>query len=173
MRTDGKMSYKDYVFPVNPSVIKISHRRKVSKASVPNGYDTVSDMGGSCRIITGEGEFFGNCCVDDFLALKAVMDKGGGGMLYIPSQSPIYAMLEELNLIAEDCEGVIRYNFKFVESFEEHHEERNLYCYGDRNQCLWDISYIYGIHIDILRELNPHIKRPDIPIYPWEKVRLC
>ncbi len=173
MRTDGKMSYKDYVFPVNPSVIKISHGRKIAKTNIPDGYDTVSDMGSSYRIISGEGEFFGEKCVDDFLALKAVMDKGGGGMLYLPSQKPVYAMFEELELIAEDCEGVIRYKFKFIESFEKHFSERYLYCYGNGCDCLWDISYKYGIHIDILTEFNPHIKRPDIPVLPWEKVKLC
>ncbi len=173
MRTDGKMSYKDYVFPVNPSVIKISHGRKIAKTNIPNGYDTVSDMGGTYRIISGEGEFFGYNCVDDFLALKAVMDRGGGGMLYIPSQTPVYAMFEELELIAEDIEGVVRYKFRFTESFENHYEERLLYCYGNRRDCLWDISFRYGIHIDILTELNPHIKRPDIKIPPWEKVKLC
>ncbi len=173
MKTDGKMSYKDYIFPINPSVLKISHGRKIAKHDVPNGCDTVNDMGASYRIISGEGEFCGKNCIDDFLSLKAVMDRGGGGMLYIPSQKPVYAMFEELELIAGDIEGVIRYKFKFTESFEKHCEERFLYCYGSRHDCLWDISHKYGIHIDILAELNPHIKRPDMPIYPWERVKLC
>ncbi len=173
MRTDEKMSYKSYVFPVNPSLIKISHERKIAKASVFDGYDIVNDMGGSYRIISGEGEFFGSRCVEDFLALKSVMDSGGGGMLYLPSQKPIYAVFEQLEMTAQDIQGVIKYKFKFIESFEKHRQERFLYCYGNGRDCLWDISYKYCVNIDILTELNPNIKRPDIPIFPWEKVKLC
>lgn len=173
MTTNGKMSYKDYIFPVNPSVIRISHSRKIAASKVPNGYDNVSDLGAGHRIISGEGEFYGKDCINDFIALKAVMDRGGGGMLYLPSQSPIYAMFEKLELIAGDIDGVIRYSFIFAESFENNHKEHFACCFGNNKDCLWDISYQYGIHIDVLTEFNQHIKRPDIPIRPWEKVKLC
>ncbi|MBR2177153.1 MAG: DNA circularization N-terminal domain-containing protein [Clostridia bacterium] len=173
MRADGKMSYKDFIFPVNPAVIRISHRRAISAEKVPYGNSVVNDLGIRHRVISGEGEFYGKDCISDFLRLKAVMDEGGGGMLYIPSQKPVYAMFETLELTGSDIEGVIGYKFVFIESFEKSISEREYITSGDGKSCLWDYSCQYGIGIDTLAALNPHIRRPDIPIESWKKVYLC
>ena len=92
MRCDGKMSYKDFIFPVNPRTITIRTDRHVALSAVPGGSDVVSDLGSGARIVSGEGEFFGEGAVQSFLRLRQVMNSGGGGMLYIPSQSPIFAV---------------------------------------------------------------------------------
>ena len=108
MKCDGKMSFKDYVFPVNPRTIRISSERKLASGRIPFGEDAVSDLGAAARIISGEGEFFGESCISDFEGLKRVMDQGGPGMLYIPSQSPICASAQLLEFDADDREGIIR-----------------------------------------------------------------
>lgn len=172
MNCDGKMSYKGFVFPVNPKNIRIRHDRKVSRGAVPYGSDAVSDMGAAARVISGEGEFFGENAVNDFMALKAAADSGGAGMLYIPSQKPICAVLSRLDMLCEDSEGIVKYSFTFVESESGSRGAAGVIT-GDGRSCLWDISYKYGADIDILIGLNPHIRRPDIPIMAWEKVRLC
>lgn len=173
MRTDGKMSYKDFIFPVNPHLIKISHRRKASNQKLPYGKSAVSDLGICSRIISGEGEFCGENCIRDFMSLKAVMDRGGGGMLYIPSQSPVYAVFESLELTAGDTSGVIGYSFRFVESFENESEDTDYVISGNGSSSLWDIAYEYGADINALVRLNPHIRRPDIAVEARKQVRLC
>ncbi len=173
MRTDGKMSYKDYIFPINPSVIKIVHGRKIAAEDIPYGNDTVNDLGGKRRIITGEGEFCGDNCENDFLGLKKVMDEGGSGMLYIPSQKPVCAVAELLEMTASDTENLICYRFRFVECFENSSPRQDAYHFASEDECLWDIAYQYGISIDILTECNPHICRPDINLDAGERVNLC
>ncbi len=173
MKTDGKMSYKGFVFPLNPSVISIRHNRKTAASRIPYGNDFVEDIGSSGRVITGKGEFVGENCIRDFMKLKTVMDQGGGGILYIPSQKPVYAVLESLELSASDTQGAIGYSFRFIESFDTIQSNKKTFCYGNGSNCLWDISYKYAISINLLMQLNPWIKRPDIPIYAWEKVALC
>ena len=172
MKTDGKMSFKKYVFPVNPSVIKVIHRHRTAEHKIPYGLSNIQDLGDEGRIISGEGEFYGENCVNDFMQLKSVMAKGGGGMLYIPSQSPIYAVFENLELICSDIEDVVRYSFRFVESFENINQTERC-IHGDGKSCLWDISYRYGIDIDSLVLMNPHIRRPDIEIRCSERINLC
>lgn len=173
MRTDGKMSYKGFIFPVNPKMIRITHGRKIAAADVPDGTDTVHDLGEKRSIISGEGEFCGSHCTEDFLRLKAVMDEGGGGMLYLPSQKPVYAVAELLEMTASDMEGVVGYRFRFVESFENSRQKQALYHLAGADCCLWDIADQYGMDIDLLTAYNPQIRRPDVPLVPGERVNLC
>lgn len=174
MRTDRKMSFRDFIFPVNPSVIKIEGKRNLSISPVPGGMDNISDNGRHCMSIRGQGEFFGEDCCESFNRLKTLFEEGKAGMLYIPSQRPVFAFFSRLEMTAEDIENVIGYSFEFREipgGFSYHREQSAEY--GDGKSSLWDISYRLGIHIDLLVSLNPHIKRPDIPVMPWEKVILC
>ena len=72
MKTDGKMSYKDFIFPVNPYVIHVSHQRNITEHKIPFDKNIIFDMGENARVITGEGEFFGTDCINDFERLKKV-----------------------------------------------------------------------------------------------------
>ena len=173
MRTDGKMSFKDFIFPINPRIIRISHQRIAAKADVPYGKSVVEDLGSKGRIISGEGEFCGEGCIRDFLRLREVMDRGGSGILYLPSQSPIRAVFEMLELTAADAENVISYSFRFEECAENEVCQSEYIIDGDGISSLWDISYRYNIGIDRLAALNDHIRRPDIAVELWEKVKLC
>ncbi len=173
MTSDGKMSYKDFVFPVNPLIIKISHTKKINKNRVPFGYDIVSDMGSGYRIISGEGEFYGENCIDDFLKLKNVFENGGGGMLYLPSEKPIYAVFSSLESAAQDIEGVLKYKFEFIESFEKKIYPSSSYCISDGTVTLWDISYRYKKTVEALMKLNPSVCRPDYIIKRGERIILC
>lgn len=173
MNTDGKMSYKNFVFPVNPSLIRIVHTRKVNQHKIPFRNNNVSDMGGNCRTFIGEGEFYGENCNKVFSELKSVFESGGGGMLYIPSQKPIYAVFVSLDILAQDIEGVIKYSFEFVESFEKSVDIKPVTCIADGQSTLWDIAYRYDRTVEKLVELNPSIRRPDFIIEQGSRVILC
>ena len=36
MKTDGRMSYKDFIFPVNPYVIHVSHQKNITEHKIPS-----------------------------------------------------------------------------------------------------------------------------------------
>ena len=42
----------------------------------------------------------------------------------------------------------------------------------ENGECLWDVSYKFGVPIDTLVKLNPSVKRPDIPL-DGKAVKLC
>lgn len=173
MNTDGKMSFRDFVFPINPSFIRIFHSRKISRQKIPFGNNAVTDMGKNGRTISGEGEFCGENCIEDFERLKKVFETGGGGMLYIPSQKPIYAVFSSLELLAQDINGVIKYSFEFTESFEKSLNEHCTDIISDGKSSLWDISYRYSVRIEELLRLNPSVRRPDFLIEKGKRVTLC
>ena len=173
MKTDGKMSYKNFIFPVNPYVIHISHQRNITEHKIPFEQNIISDMGENARIITGEGEFFGTDCISDFHRLENVFHSNGGGMLYIPSQKPVYAVFDKLELIAQDTENVVKYTFRFIESFDKNKNSVSEMCISDGVKCLWDYAYEYGIDIETLVKANPDILRPDISITHGKAVNLC
>ena len=100
-------------------------------------------------------------------------EKGGGGILYIPSQRPVLAYFQELRMIAADIGRVVRYSFVFVECSGNPANERDTYIISDGVKRLWDHSYESGIDIEVLLELNPDVKRPDVPILPGRTVKLC
>ncbi len=173
MKTDGKMSYKNFIFPVNPYVIHISHQRNITEHKIPFEQNMISDMGKNARIITGEGEFFGTDCISDFHRLENVFHSDGGGMLYIPSQKPVYAVFDKLELVAQDTENVVKYTFRFTESFDKNKNSVWETCISDGVKCLWDYAYKYGIDIETLVKANPDILRPDISITHGKAVNLC
>lgn len=173
MNIDGKMSYKDFIFPVNPSLIKISHTRKTTQQKIPYGNNIVSDMGKNCRVISGEGEFYGEDYISTFLKLKAIFENCGGGMLYIPGEKPVYAVFSSLDIIAKDIEGVLKYSFEFIESLEKSVNTEAVSCIANGKSSLWDIAYRYDKMVENLIELNPSIRRPDFIIESGEKVILC
>ena len=165
MNCKGKMSFRDFIFPVNPYIIRISHKRSVSD-------DVVNDMGLNSRIIKGEGEFFGIGAENDFCRLKEMHEKGEG-MLYVPSQKPVYAYFSELELIGRDIDGVIKYSFTFIESREKKSIKDVAEMISDGRHSLWDYSYISGTDIETLIELNCDIKRPDDIIQAGRRIILC
>ena len=173
MNCKGKMSFGNYVFPVNPYMIKISHNRTTAVQRTPKGNDVVSDMGVNCRIVSGEGELFGDDCHEKFLYLKSIFENGGTGVLYIPSQKPMYAVFKELELMAEDIEGVIRYRFVFYESFDKRLPTKYIRCIADGKKSLWDIAFENGCDIETLMETNPDISRPDMLVPAGKEVALC
>ena len=172
MNCKGRMSFRDFIFPVNPYIIRISHKRSVSDRKIPFSDDVVSDMGLNSRIIKGEGEFFGSSAENDFRRLREMHEKGEG-MLYVPSQKSVYAYFSELELIGRDIEGVIKYSFTFIESREKKSIKEASGMISDGRHSLWDYSYISGTDIETLIELNPDVKRPDDMIPAGRRIILC
>lgn len=173
MKTNGKMSFKDYIFSVNPSVIRIVHKHSTAVNQIPYGLKDIRDLGDEGRIISGEGEFFGNHCAEQFDKLKTVFAQGGGGMLYIPSQKPLYAIFKRLELIGEDIADVIKYGFEFEESFDNIENISPVECIGNGEKSLWDFAYEYDLLVESLMTVNPDITRPDTAIPKGKVVKLC
>ncbi len=173
MNCDGKMSFGEFVFPNNPQQIRITRSRNISEQRLIDDDSIVTESGMDSRRISGEGEFFGEDCAEQFASLRRLFEKGGGGILYIPSQRPMFAYFKELQMIAADIGRVIKYSFTFVERREGLEKLPAACRIADGVKSLWDYSYESGIDIDALIDLNPDVKRPDLPVERGRSVRMC
>ncbi len=173
MRTDGKMSFKEYVFEQNPSMMTIAYNRNIVSRVMPNSKSDVQELGLKRRIISGEGTFFGEQCVEQSERLRTVFEQGGKGILYLPGQKPMVALFRSLEIRAVDMENVMEYRFVFDECESDATEPKLRMALGDGKQCLWDFAYRYGVDIDDLMEWNDDILRPDEVIPCGKEVRLC
>lgn len=175
MKKDDRMSYKGFIFEVNPGVIKIKHRSRLVQSAVPYGSDSVRNLGRRASEVSGEGEFIGENCTEQFERLRQTFCDEGSGLLLLPGFEPMYAFFDSLELLEEPSDKLIRYAFSFCEDTSARHFEdspKRTYT-AEGGETLWDISYKFGIKVEKLLDCNTNIMRPDAALSEGEAVRLC
>jgi len=171
------MRYKDYIWPHNPSTYSITYERQVAVHKVPFGRYCTQDLGMTCRIMRGEGEFAGEGAYDEFKRLATVFYGGGPGLLIHPVWQVSNAYFTALRLEQEPLPDYVHYSFEFRERFDGYSEElQKLEAQGDTpaaspaprtvhtvagGDTLWGISLRYGVELKDLLSANPAIKNPN------------
>lgn len=167
------MQYKDFVWPHNPRTVKMAQQRNIKELCVPFGGSVLQDYGGGKRIVTGEGEFFGEDCMENFLRLSALLKEGGAGYLSLPGMTPFLAVFHSLELLEEPQEDMLRYTFTFWEeqsgAVMKAEATFHIVCAGET---LWSIAADYNTTVDALLQANSGIKRPE-KLYAGQKVVLA
>lgn len=185
------MRYKNYIWPHNPRVYSISYERKIAVHKVPFGRYCTQDLGMSCRVMRGQGEFAGPDAYEEFKRLATVFYGGGPGLLIHPLWQISNAYFTELRLEQEPSPDYVRYSFTFVERFDGYHESlRELSPGGDGSapsphdvprkpsgtvhivvpgDTLWAIAKRNHISLQKLLAANPQIRNPNL-IFPGSKV---
>ena len=111
------MRYKTFVWPYNPRVYEIDYKRNVAVHKVPFGYYALQDMGRTCRVMKGEGEFCGASAYALFGRLACLFYEGTPGVLVHPLWQTASAYLVELSLRQEPTENYVAYSFEFWEDY--------------------------------------------------------
>lgn len=179
------MRYKDYIWPHNPATYSITYERQVAIHKVPFGRYCAQDLGMSCRIMRGEGEFAGPDAYEEFKRLATVFYGGGPGLLIHPVWQASNAYFTALRLEQEPLPDYVRYSFEFRERYDGYSEElRSLGSAGAGQSAqasetvthtvvsgdtLWAIALRYGVELSDLLAANPGIKNPNL-IYVGEQV---
>nr|DAU20899.1 MAG TPA: LysM [Caudoviricetes sp.] len=166
------MRYKGVEWHHNPREITFECDKKLNELKSPYGQSYIQNIGRKNMKISGTGELYGGDCLQQFDSLLKLFKQGGGGVLSLPKLSPIYAEFESLKIIGEPKPDALTYSFVFREVMDKKHSCKKIVCITKEGENLWDISYRYGIDIDSLVTLNPHIKRPDI-VEDGSVIRLC
>ena len=78
------MRFKDYTWPHNPEVYAVERRRRLAVHPVPYGRCVVQDLGGTYRVLRGEGVFAGAGAYEEFRKLAEVFRQEGAGLLVHP-----------------------------------------------------------------------------------------
>ena len=184
------MRFKEFTWPHNPEVYSVEYRRRIAVHPVPFGQCVMQELGGSYRVLKGEGVFAGDGAYQRFRELAEVFQSEGPGLLVHPVWQTERAYFTSLEAVEEPLPDFVRYRFEFWEdcggyagglkpvaaaggggasapdgqSAAGTHTVRK----GDT---LWGIAKQHGVDLAALIGANPQIKNPNL-IYPGEAVRL-
>ena len=154
------MTYKDYIWPHNPSHIQIRWENRLAEHVIPYVGSMLERVGRKYRVITGEGEFYGADCYERFSRLSGLFEDGGSGDLCLPSMTPIRAMFKALEVRCEPTDDLIFYRFEFWEEVIESPrmlQENGIHVVRT-GETLWSIAVQYGKTVDELLARNPNIR---------------
>ena len=73
------MRFKEFTWPHNPEVYSVEYRRRIAVHQVPFGGCVMQELGGSYRVLKGEGVFAGEGAYQRFRELA----EEGAGVLFI------------------------------------------------------------------------------------------
>lgn len=177
------MRYKTFTWPHNPKTYSISYERIAAVHKVPGGIYTMEDMGRTCRVMRGEGAFYGPNAYETFKQLATVFYSGGAGVLFHPVWMTTNAYFTELTLMQEPTENYVAYRFAFCEGYDGYAGMQKLadgktaqtneatYHTVASGDTLWAIANRYGTTVAELVKRNPAISNPNL-IYVGQKVRV-
>lgn len=110
------MQYKSFCWPNNPANYAISYRREAPVLKFPGGLYQIQDMGRTCRVMTGSGEFYGPKAYDTFKALAVVFYEQKPGVLIHPIWQCASVYFTKLQLLQEPRRDFVAYSFEFLET---------------------------------------------------------
>lgn len=163
------MRFKGFTWPNNPRTYTIGCERRTAVQKLPLGSFVVQDLGPTCMVLRGEGEFFGAGAMEAFQELMAVFSQGDSGMLAHPAWPCAQAVFTRLQLTQEPREDYVAYSFEFCEATPNERpgaaapaqvSQGRQYHTIEGGQTLWSVCSLYGLTMGALTALNPAIPRP-------------
>lgn len=158
----GTMRFGNYTINHNPHTLKISDRGNISENIIPYGYSVVENTGAGAMVIKGDGAFYGETALQQYLQLRQLYKKGKIDVLSVGGIGSLYACLSNLQMQCQSVDNYLEYSFQFTECegiLKENSTAPTEYTLGV-NEDLWDASLKLNIDIDTLMKLNPNIPSP-------------
>ncbi len=184
------MRFKEFTWPHNPEVYSVEYRRRIAVHQVPFGGCVMQELGGSYRVLKGEGVFAGEGAYQRFRELAEVFRSQGPGLLVHPVWQTERAYFTSLEAAEEPLPDFVRYRFEFWEDCGGYDGGLKAAPAGGgeagneagtppsprthtvrKGDTLWGIARQYGAELAALIRANPQIKNPNL-IYPGEAVKL-
>ena len=157
------MRFKTFIWPNNPKRYTLSCERLTAVHKYPLGGYTVQDLGKTCTVLRGEGEFFGSNAYAWFQALETVFFEPGSGALVHPAWQSAHALFTELQLTQEPRADYVAYSFAFCDAGDPTPAviPAEKYHVLTAGQTLWTLCTLYGLTMQTLLTLNPKISDPN------------
>lgn len=165
------MQYKDFVWPNDPRTYTLSFERQTVVQKIPMGSFTAQDLGLTCMVLRGEGEFFGKKAMEQFRALTRVFQSGGAGVLLHPAWHGGQALFTQLRMTQEPREDYAAYQFEFCQSTPQETIQTayvtsrrgrggRIYYTVANGETAWQICTKQALTMQELMEMNPELASP-------------
>lgn len=167
-----KMSYKGFIFDVNPSSIKAELSKSIAKKSILFKSGRAQEMCFEPAKISGSGRFTGDNARQCAHNLMRVFKSRGPAYLLAPDIPPMKAYFSDLSISYNADENCVSYSFAFIEDSEDKQFSYDFgYTYALEGENLYDISNRTDVDIERLFEYNDY---PDLfSVSEGDKVWLC
>lgn len=158
----------------NPKTLKIVRNKKINSVGLVSGLNKLSNVCEGVSKVSGTGEIYGDDCFLLYDKLLRMCLKNKAEILAVPELGAFRAVLEDISVTAEPRENFlsVAFTFRAVNSGREPEKimPRQFYTAAD-GESLWDVSYKFGVTVERLAELNPHIRKI-LEMKEGEKVRI-
>lgn len=164
------MRYKTFIWPHNPRTFSLTLQRQTAVQKLPGGSFVTQDLGRTCRVMTGEGEFCGLGAYDTFKQLAAVFATEGPGILMHPQWLGASVYFTRLQLQQEPRADYVAYRFEFTEAGDTLH---NMLTYQEltvskptsyivsEGETIWSLGQRLGLDTAQLLQYNPALANPN------------
>lgn len=169
----ANMSFKEYVWRNNPVNLQVRWENRLQEHRLPYVGSMLEGIGRKYRVVTGEGDFYGADCYEQFASLSKIFEEGGSGYLNLPGMMPIRALFRSLEMRCEPVENLVRYRFEFWEEVIESARtlEENGVHIVRQGETMWSIAALYRYSVDTLIAMNPQIRNV-LSLVPGERVNV-
>lgn len=181
------MRFKQFIWPHNPRVYSTLCQRNMAVNKIPLGGYHLQNLGQTCRVFRGEGEFTGEGAYNTFKELEAVFREESAGILVHPVWLAVHAWFVSLKLEQEPRSDYVRYSFEFWEAQPGAGEtlgepqrlqtasagvtEERWHTVG-QGETLWLVARQYGLSEEQILALNPTVSNPNL-VAAGQKVRVA
>lgn len=176
------MRYKDFVWPNDPRTYTLSRERQTAIQKFPMGRFAAQDLGTTCMVLRGEGEFFGAQAMRQFQELARVFESEGAGVLLHPAWDGGTALFTQLRMTQEPRENYVAYEFEFCQSTPEEQSGTayvtsrrgrggKVYYTVTSGETAWQVCADHALTMQELLEMNPGIASPT-GLMAGQKVRV-
>lgn len=152
------LKFKNYQFRFNPEKFSVSQKRRLKMFSCPNFNVQIQDLGFMPRVITGEGVLIGNDLMKEFEQISNLHNQEDSGLLYLPNIAPFYCYFNDLQVVGQAGESVLRYKFEFIEDSMKNNKNLKSfkpYYIVKKGETLVEIASKNNIPLKTLKGLNP------------------
>ncbi len=150
-----KMKYKDFEFPLNPSVIKVKHSRNITENPIIDSDSAVYNISKNASVISGEGSFFGEKAFHYASELERLSKSNSSGWLFTPNGGCFNAYLKEVTIKSDAKRNEVFYTFTFIENCNHKKNQKDIeFVYARKDENLFDIAHRCDVPIEKLLELN-------------------
>ncbi len=160
-----RMRFKDFTWPKNPAVLKVSFEDHLEEMILPYAGARFQNLGRKKQVVSGEGVFTGPSAQEQFHRLWELQKQTDSGLLFLPDLPGMYAFFSKLEWIGETTPHVLRYAFVFWEDLSRGQVQEDpvsgRFYTASAGECLWDIANQYHQSLEDLLAKNPQIQWPN------------